>query len=89
MQVSVWSGRGEDCACSSLAVETVSRLVTLVAFFIPTVTVTVRQKEEEEDSNQARGLVRRVKEKIKTKLSKVRLIIETQLCTLPADCGVA
>ena len=85
------SGRGEDCACSSLAVETVSRLVTLVAFFIPTVTVTVRQKEkeEEEDSNQARGLVRRVKEKIKTKLSKVRLIIETQLCTLPADCGVA
>ena len=87
------SGRGEDCACSSLAVETVSRLVTLVAFFIPTVTETVRQKkekekEEEEDSNQARGLVRRVKEKIKTKLSKVRLIIETQLWTLPADCGV-
>ena len=67
--------------------------VTLVAFFIPTLTVTVRQKEkekeEEEDSNQARGLVRRVKEKIKTKLSKVRLIIETQLCTLPADCGVS
>ena len=87
------SGRGEDCACSSLAVETVSRLVTLVAFFIPTVTVTVRQKEKEkekeEDSNQARGLVRRVKEKIKTKLSKVRLIIETQLCTLPADCGLS
>ena len=87
------SGRGEDCACSSLAVETVSRLVTLVAFFIPTVTETVRQKEKEEeegeDSNQPRGLVRRVKEKIKTKLSKVRLIIETQPCTLPADCGVA
>ena len=85
------SGRGEDCACSSLAVETFSRLVTLVAFFIPTVTVTVRQKEKEkeEDSNQARGLVRRVKEKIKTKLSKVRLIIEAQLCTLPADCGLS
>ena len=86
------SGRGEDCACSSLAVETVSRLVTLVAFFIPTVTETVRQKEKEkekeENSNQARGLVRRVKEKIKTKLSKVRLIIETQHNTLPADCGV-
>ena len=87
------SGRGEDCACSSLAVETVSRLVTLVAFFIPTVTVTVRQKEKEKeegkDSTQARGLVRRVKEKIKTRLSKVRLIIETHLWTLLADCGVA
>ena len=58
---------------SRLSLEAVSRVVVVLAFFLPILTKTFleRNTADIENINLTRSFVRKVKENIKTKLSKV------------------